>query len=108
MVGFDADTELVVSHLRDGKRVTFADAEDPGFWSKLRFGKLTTIILALPEFHAQNWSTQRARKNGFQGKIIVPTRSQGDPEVLKLSGANEIYDAYEAAGMGVAEILLKE
>ena len=108
VVGFDADTELVVSHLRDGKRVTFADAEDPGFWSKLRFGKLTTIILALPEFHAQNWSTQRARKNGFQGKIIVPTRSQGDPEVLKLSGANEIYDAYEAAGMGVAEILLKE
>lgn len=108
VVGFDADTELVVSHLRDGKRVTFADAEDPGFWSKLRFGKLTTIILALPEFHAQNWSTQRARKNGFQGKIIVPTRSQGDPEVLKLSGANEIYDAYEAAGLGVAEILLKE
>ena len=108
VVGFDADTELVVSHLRDGKRVTFADAEDPGFWSKLRFGKLTTIILALPEFHAQNWSTQRARKNGFEGKIIVPTRSQGDPEVLKLSGANEIYDAYEAAGLGVAEILLKE
>ena len=31
VVGFDADTNLVKEQLKFGKRVTFADAEDPGF-----------------------------------------------------------------------------
>ena len=106
VVGFDADTERVKSHLRSGIRVTFADAEDPGFWSALRFGRLKTIILALPEFTAQTFCVQQARKYGFKGKIIVPTRSQGDPELLKSLGADEIYDAYQAAGIGVTKILL--
>ena len=61
----------------------------------------------MPEFHSQNWSTQQARKYGFKGNIIVPTTTKGDPEILKLSGADEIYDAYEAAGIGVSEILKK-
>ena len=108
VVGFDADTNLVKEQLKFGKRVTFADAEDPGFWSKLRFGKLKAIILALPEFHAQNWSTQQARRFGFKGKIIVPTRSQGNPETLRVSGADEIYDAYQATGIGVTKIFLKD
>ena len=107
VVGFDADTDLVKKYLKDGKRVAFADAEDPGFWSKLRFGKLKTIILSLPEFHSQNWSTQQARKFGFRGKIIVPITSKGDPNILKDSGADEIYDAYDAAGIGVTQILMK-
>ena len=106
-VGFDADTDLVKKYLKDGKRVAFADAEDPGFWSKLRFGKLKTIILSLPEFHSQNWSTQQARKFGFKGKIIVPITSKGDLNILKDSGADEIYDAYDAAGIGVTQILMK-
>ena len=107
VVGFDADTDLVKKYLKDGKRVAFADAEDPGFWSKLRFGKLKTIILSLPEFHSQNWSTQQARKFGFKGKIIVPITSKGDLNILKDSGADEIYDAYDAAGIGVTQILMK-
>ena len=87
--------------------MAFADAEDPGFWSKLRFGKLKTIILSLPEFHSQNWSTKQARKYGFKGKIIVPTTTKGDPNILRNSGADEIYDAYDAAGIGVSEKLIK-
>ena len=106
VVGFDADTERVKSHLRSGIRVTFADAEDPGFWSALRFGRLEAIILAVPELTVQKWCVQQARKYGFKGKIIVPTRSEGDPEILKSLGADEIYDAYQAAGIGVTKIFL--
>ena len=89
VVGFDANADLSLNYFKKGKRVTFADVEDPGFWSKLRFGKLDVIILSLPEF-------------------IVPTRSQGDPNILKKSGADEIYDAYDAAGLGVTKLLLKK
>ena len=56
----------------------------------------------------QNFSIQQARKFGFKGKIIVPTRSQGDPNILRKSGADEIYDAYDAAGLGVTNLLLKK
>ena len=108
VVGFDANADLSLDYFKKGKRVTFADVEDPGFWSKLRFGKLDIIILSLPEFKVQNWSIQQARKYGFQGKIIVPTRSQGDPNILRKSGADEIYDAYDAAGLGVTNLLLKK
>ena len=108
VVGFDANADLSLNYFKKGKRVTFADVEDPGFWSKLRFGKLGVIILSLPEFKVQNWSIQQARKFGFKGKIIVPTRSQGDPNILRKSGADEIYDAYDAAGLGVTKLLLKK
>ena len=91
-----------------GNRVTFADAEDPGFWSKLRFGKLKTIIIAVPEFRAQNWSTQQARRFGFKGRIIIPSRTKENSFILKESGADEVYDAYEAAGIGVSDMIRKE
>ena len=108
VVGFDADMDLVIQHRKIGKRVTFADAEDPSFWSQLRFGKLEAIILALPEFSGQNWCTLQARKNGFSGKIIIPARSQGDPSVLKASGADNIYDTYQSAGLGITEMLAND
>ena len=108
VVGFDANVDLSLEYFKKGRRVTYADVEDPGFWSKLRFGKLDVIILSLPEFEVQNWSIQQARKFGFKGKIIVPTRSQGDPNILKKSGADEIFDAYHAAGIGVTKMLLKK
>ena len=107
VVGFDADTNRVKKHLEEGRRVTYADAEDPGFWSAFRFGNLNAIVLALPEYAAQNWSVKQARKCGFSGKIIVATRSQGDPDILRASGADEIYDAYQAAGIGVTKIYMK-
>ncbi len=108
VVGFDADTNRVKMHLQEGLRVTYADAEDPSFWSAFRFGNLNAIVLALPEYEAQKWSIKQARKYGFKGKIIIPTRSQGDPEALKTSGADEIYDAYEAAAIGVTQIYMRK
>ena len=108
VVGFDADTQIALKELSLGNRVTFADAEDPGFWSKLRFGKLKTIIIAIPEFRAQNWSTQQARRYGFRGRIIIPSRTKENSSILQESGADEVYDAYEAAGIGVSDMIGKK
>ena len=106
VVGFDADTDCVKQHLSLGRRVSYADVEDPGFWSKLRFGKLDHIILATPTFHSQNWSLLQARKYGFTGKIIVPIRTLGDEIQLKKSGADYTYFPYEATADGLPKILL--
>ena len=107
-VGFDSDTDLITNLLNENKRVTFADAEDPGFWSQLRFGKLKSIILAIPEYEAQIWSTKQARKHGFEGDIIIPSRSKEDISILENYGANHIYDAYEAAALGVTKDLINK
>ena len=63
-------------------------------------------MLAVPTLHSQNWSILQARKYGFNGKIIVPVRSPGDEEHLKLSGADFTYDPYEATAIGVKQILV--
>ncbi len=106
VAGFDADTDCVKHHLLFNRRVTFADVEDPSFWSQLRLGKLETIILAMPTFHAQRWSILQARKFGFVGKIIVPVRSPDEAAKLKEAGADHIYDPFESTAIGVKEILM--
>tara|TARA_B100001248_G_scaffold249367_1_gene222508 strand:- start:652 stop:2202 length:1551 start_codon:yes stop_codon:yes gene_type:complete len=105
--GFDSNTDLVKSFIKKNRRVAFADAEDPGFWSKLRFGKLRVIILALPEYEAQKRSIIQARKYGFDGKIIVPSRTKEDTNELEVLGADIIFDAYEAAAIGISDSLVK-
>ena len=105
--GFDSNTDLVKSFIKRNRRVAFADAEDPGFWSKLRFGKLRVIILALPEYEAQKRSIIQARKYGFNGKIIVPSRTKEDTNELEVLGADIIFDAYEAAAIGISDSLVK-
>lgn len=105
--GFDSDTVLVKRFIKKNRRAAFADAEDPGFWSKLRFGKLRVIILALPEYEAQKRSIIQARKYGFNGKIIVPSRTKEDSNELEQLGADIIFDAYEAAAIGISESLVK-
>ena len=105
--GFDSNTDLVKKFIKKKRRAAFADAEDPGFWSKLRFGKLRVIILALPEYEAQKRSIIQARKYGFDGKIIVPSRTKEDTHELEVLGADIIFDAYEAAAIGISDSLVK-
>lgn len=105
--GFDSNTDLVKKFIKKKRKAAFADAEDPGFWSKLRFGKLRVIILALPEYEAQKRSIIQARKYGFKGKIIVPSRTKEDTHELEVLGADIIFDAYEAAAIGISDSLVK-
>ena len=53
-VGIDADRGKLESHREAGRRVVFADAEDPGFWNNLRFGRLEAVVLTIPEPEAQS------------------------------------------------------
>ena len=68
---------------------------------------MRVIILALPEYEAQKRSIIQARKYGFTGKIIVPSRTKDDTKELEHLGADIIFDAYEAAALGVSDSLVK-
>lgn len=106
VVGIDADPSKLESHRHAGRRVVFADAEDPGFWTKLRLGKLRAVVLTMPEADAQCWATRRLRESGFDGVIAVSTRSRHTVDQVKAAGADLIYDAHDAAGLGLGQALI--
>mgnify|MGYP007095120051 CR=1 FL=1 len=64
VVGIDADPGKLESHRQAGRRVVFADAEDPGFWNHLRFVRRINTLSNLPQkliirsFERYNPSTQ--------------------------------------------------
>lgn len=106
VVGIDADPGKLESHRTAGRRVVFADAEDPGFWGKLRFGRLQAVVLTMPEPDAQAWATSQLRAQGFAGVIAVSTRSRHTVGQVEAAGADLIYDAHDAAGLGLGQALL--
>jgi len=106
VVGIDADPSKLESHRGAGRRVVFADAEDPGFWAKLRLGKLRAVVLTMPEPDAQCWATRQLRAAGFEGVIAVSTRSRHTENQVKDAGATLIYDAHDAAGLGLGQALI--
>jgi predicted Kef-type K+ transport protein len=107
VVGLDADPGKIEAHLDAGRRVVFADAEDPGFWNKLRFGKLRAIILTMPDPEALCIAVRRLRGTGFQGIIGVSTRSRHTLPMIEAAGADLIYDAHDAAGFGLSQALMR-
>ena len=48
-----------------------------------------------------------SKKYGFDGKIIVPSRTKEDTHELEVLGADIIFDAYEAAAIGISDSLVK-
>ncbi len=107
VVGIDADPGKLESHRAAGRRVVFADAEDPGFWAKLRFGRLKAVVLTMPEPDALAWATEQLRARGFDGVIAASTRSRHTGGQIETAGADLIYDAHDAAGLGLGQALLK-
>ena len=106
VVGIDADPGKLESHREAGCRVVFADAEDPGFWNNLRFGRLEAVVLIMPEPESKCWATNRLRERGFEGVIAVSTSSRRTVARVEEAGANLIYDAHDAAGLGQGKAVL--
>jgi glutathione-regulated potassium-efflux system ancillary protein KefC len=67
--GIDSDLVKVERHLHEGRRVVYADAEDPGFWHRLRLDGLKAVVLAMPDPEAKNIATRQLRRHGFEGVI---------------------------------------
>ena len=106
VVGIDADPGKLEAHRDAGRRVVFADAEDPGFWNNLRFGRLEAVVLTMADSESQCWATSRLRKRGFTGVIAVNMRSSQTFSRAEEAGANLIYDAHDAAGLGLGKAIL--
>lgn len=107
VIGLDSDPIKVELHRKQGRRVMYADAEDPGFWTNLNLEGVHTILLAMPEFTAKILATQQLRKQGFKGSISTTIVYNEELEQLKSAGADHIYNYYEGLGSSFAQSTLE-
>ncbi len=103
VIGLDSDPGKVERHRKKGRRVLYADAEDPGFWSHLHLGGVHTVLLAVPELTAKLLAVKQLRKLGFTGTIATTVLYNEEVDQLKAEGADFIYNFYDGIGASFAQ-----
>ncbi|MBK7982604.1 MAG: cation:proton antiporter [Candidatus Competibacteraceae bacterium] len=101
--GIDSDLVKVERHIHDGRRVVYADAEDPGFWHRLHLDGLKAVILAMPDREAKRIATEQLRRHGFKGLIGAISSYPEEEKALKAAGADMTFLAFNEVGVGLAE-----
>jgi predicted Kef-type K+ transport protein len=102
-IGLDSDLTKVEQHRKAGRRVLYADAEDPGFWSNLNLSGVEIVLLSMPEFDAKLMASRQLRKLGYQGMISATALFNDDIEPLRQAGADVVYNYYDGVGIGLAK-----
>ncbi len=102
VIGIDNDPGKLAAHEAAGRRVVFADAEDPGFWQRLDTGRIRAVLLALPDLGAKTLAAEQLRMAGYRGLITaVHTHSDEEP-LIRAAGADATFDNAAEAGVGFA------
>ncbi len=101
--GIDSDMVKVERHIHEGRRVVYADAEDPGFWHRLHLEGIKAVILAMPDPEAKRIATEQLRQHGFKGLIGAVSSYPDEEKALKAAGADMTFLAYNEVGVGLAE-----
>jgi predicted Kef-type K+ transport protein len=103
VIGLDSDPITVEQHRKQGRRVLYADAEDPGLWSNMILDGVHTIMLAMPELEAKVQATRQLRKRGFTGVIATTVVFEEEMKPLKAAGADHVYNYYDGVGTSFAQ-----
>lgn len=86
-----------------GMNVYYGDAEDIFFWEKLQLGKVTTVLLCLPELETKLEAIKRLRSRGFGGYIGTHCADEWEAKVLGEAGADRSYLTLTEAGVSLAK-----
>lgn len=103
LIGLDSDPAKVERHRQQGRRVLYADAEDPGFWKSLRMDHVEAVILGMNDIEAKMIAARQLRQRGFGGLIVAHTLHQDEAERIVAAGADQAYLTFSEAGVGLAE-----
>jgi glutathione-regulated potassium-efflux system ancillary protein KefC len=102
IVGIDSDPAKIESNVRDGRRVAYADAEDPSFWQLLNIDRLRAIMLALPDLQAKVSAARELRKRGYRGLLSATHLFPEERAPIIEAGCDVTYNYYTEAGVGFA------
>jgi predicted Kef-type K+ transport protein len=102
IVGIDSDPAKIESNVREGRRVAYADAEDPSFWQLLNIDRLRAIMLAVPELQAKVSAARELRRRGFRGLLSATHLYPEERGPIIEAGCDVTYNYYTEAGVGFA------
>ena len=102
VIGLDSDPGKVENHVKQGRRVRYADAEDPGLWSNINLNGVEVILLCMPELSAKTMATKALRANRYEGIITATALFHEDVDLLEESGADYVYNYYDDIGASFA------
>jgi predicted Kef-type K+ transport protein len=102
IVGIDSDPAKIESNLREGRRVAYADAEDPSFWQLLNIERLRAIMLAVPDLPAKVTAAQALRARGYTGLLSATHLYPEERAPIIEAGCDVTYNYYTEAGVGFA------
>lgn len=102
IVGIDSDPGKIESNIRAGRRVAYADAEDPSFWHLLNIDRLRAVMLAVPDLEAKLSAARALRRRGFKGLLSATHLYPEEYAPIIESGCDVTYNYYTEAGVGFA------
>lgn len=105
VIGLDSDPGKVEGHRQQGRRVLYADAEDPGLWANLILEGIHAILLTMPDMEAKIAASHQLRNIGFKGVISATVTFPEEVEMVKQAGADLAYNYYSNIGQSVAKQL---
>ena len=108
VIGLDSDPAKLENHRKQGRRVLYADSEDPDLWPNLKLEGVYAVLLAIPELSAKLTAIRELRAMGFTGLISATAVFSEEIEALTNSGANFVHNYFEGVGTSFAEHSLSE
>lgn len=102
VAGLENDPGKLQRHVNAGRKVVFADADDPGFWFRLDLDTVRAVMLAVPEVESKVLAAEQLRAAGFNGLISTTHEHPDECARIVAAGADVAYNNYEEAGVGFA------
>jgi predicted Kef-type K+ transport protein len=103
IVGLDADPGRVEANLHEGRRVLYADAEDPGFWHDINLDMIKAVLLAMNDTEAKVIAARQLRRRGYEGFVVATSYYNDEAKLITEAGADMTFLTFSEAGVGLAE-----
>ncbi|MEM8570745.1 MAG: cation:proton antiporter [Pseudomonadota bacterium] len=101
-VGLDADTYKAAGHVKAGRNVIFADAEDSNFWNSVSLDGIEAAVLAMDDIEAKLIAARTLRSKGFAGPIVSHALYEEHVSMIAEAGADQTYLTMREAGRSLA------
>ncbi len=107
VAGLDSDPTKVAQHRKAGRRVMFADGEDPGLWQQLDLDEVHAVLITMPDAQSTSYTASELRNHGFTGLIGATSQYHDEDRSLLDAGVDMTFLTYEESGVGLAEHVIE-
>ena len=107
VVGVDFNHKEVLRLKDAGRNVLHGDPSDADFWEKVdRNHQIDLVMLALPRLSANLDALAQLQRIGYSGRVTATARHFGEEELLLENGATAVFNIYNEAGAGFADLTI--